>query len=154
MADFPASAIDYIDTEVFEFGQGSFGATMVDYIDFGAEAAGDTTLPVVSNVSPASGSEITPDAAISFDITDAGGNLEHTNVCVYYPSLQRFEVLFYAAFSGSWGSRPEGFGPQYTGTRTAIPNGFAFTNVIRRNGWPARPVLVIDPTDEEGNEAS
>ena len=128
-----------------------------DYWEFSSEpivAVSDATNPVVANVTPPSGTEITRETPIGFEITDAGGNLEHTNVCVYYPSLQRFEVLFYAAISGAWGSRPEGFGPQYTGTRTPIANGFAFTNVIRRNGWPARPVVVIDPTDDAGNEAA
>lgn len=114
----------------------------------------DATDPVVTNVSPASGSVINPDTALAFDVTDAGGNLSRTNVSVYYPSLQRWEVLFYAGISGSWGTRPEGFGPQYEGARGVIANGFSFTGVKRRGGWPARPVIVVDPIDTVGNEAT
>jgi hypothetical protein len=128
------------------------------YWEFGSvpvvAGGGDGTSPVVSAITPTPGSAITRETPISFNVTDAGGNLEHTNVCVYYPSLQRFEVLFYSAISGTWGTRPAGFGPQYTGTRTPITNGFAFSNVIRRGGWPAHPVVVIDPTDTTGNEAA
>lgn len=135
---------------------GSNGAEMLAqlFADKITDVVGDTSNPVVTNVTPASGSVIVSDTPIAFDVTDAGGNLSRTNVSVYYPSLQRWEVLFYAAISGAWGARGEGFGPQYTGTRTAIANGFAFTNVKRRGGWPARPVLVVDPVDSVGNEAA
>lgn len=113
----------------------------------------DATDPVVSNVTPPAGAVITPETTLSFDVTDAGGNLSRTNVSVYYPSLQRWEVLFYAAITGAWGSRAQGFGPQYEGNRAPITNGFRFTGVRRRGGWPARPVVVVDPVDSAGNEA-
>lgn len=151
MADFPSSALDFIDVgQVYDI-TASFGPAVVDYIDFGA---GDATNPVVSAVTPTPGTAVTPDTGISFNVTDLGGNLNRTNVSAYYPSLQRWEILYYSEISGAWGTRPEGFGPQYEGTRTPIPNGFAFTGVKRRGGWPARPVLVVDPTDTDGNEAS
>lgn len=116
--------------------------------------SGEATIPVVSNVTPASGTPITPDTAIGFDVTDAGGNLARSNVHVWYPSLQRFETIYFGAISGAWGSRGEGFGPQYAGTRTAITNGFRFADVKRRGGWPARPVIVVDAVDAVGNEAA
>lgn len=150
MPDLAETSIEFIDLPVYEGFASSIDEAQIEFIGAGGE---ESTIPVVSAVTPAPGTEITRETAISFNVTDEGGNLEHTNVCVYYPSLQRFEVLFYAAISGSWGARAEGFGPQYTGTRTPIANGFAFTDVIRRNGWPAPPVLVIDPADDAGNEA-
>lgn len=150
MANFLSSELAYIDTEIYEF-TGSFRSEQLDYIDAGA---GDASNPVVSNVTPTPGTEITADTGISFDITDAGGNLNRTNVSAYFPTLQRWEVLYYSEISGTWGTRPEGFGPQYEGTRSPIANGFSFTGVKRRGGWPARPVLVVDPTDSDGNEAS
>lgn len=144
------SDFEFIDLPVYDWSLTGRDESAFEYVGAGAA---DASIPVVSAVTPAPGTEITRETPISFNVTDEGGNLEHTNVCVYYPSLQRFEVLFYSAFGGSWGARAEGFGPQYAGTRTPIANGFAFTDVIRRNGWPAPPVLVIDPTDDAGNEA-
>lgn len=115
---------------------------------------GDGSNPVVSNLSPASGTAVLQDTPISFDVTDTGGNLLRTNVSVYYPTLGKWEVLFYAAISGVWGSRPEGFGPQYGGARAPITNGYRFTNIKRSGGWPAPFVLVVDPIDSRGGETA
>lgn len=115
----------------------------------------ELTVPVVANVTPPAGVAIDKTAAIGFDVTDAAGNLKRANVYAYFPSLQRFEVVYFSgAISGAWGSRSAGFGPGYGGTRSVITNGYRFSGVVRTGGWPAPPVIVTDPIDSAGNEAA
>lgn len=117
-------------------------------VQFAAPAV-DASLPVISNVTPAEGVERDPTTGvIGFDVTDAGGNLTKSNVLAYYPSLGTFEVVY---FSTSFDSFVAGFGPQYSGTRTAIAGGFRFSDVIRRGGWPGAPTILADPVDDAGN---
>lgn len=154
MPDLAESSFDLLDVPIYDDFWPSLDESRIEFGGAVQVSSAGGAVPVVSAIAPPPGSEITRETPIGFEITDADGNLRHTNVCVYFPSLQRFEVLYYAAISGPWGSRPEGFGPQYTGTRAAIPNGFSFQSVIRLGGWPGRPVVVVDPTDEVGNEAT
>lgn len=114
----------------------------------------DTTAPVVSNVTPVAETPLEPTTPIGFDVTDSGGNLTRSNVYAYFPATGRFEVVYFSgSVSGSWGSRPAGFSPQYTGTRSTVTNGFRFAGVVRAGGWPSAPVIVADPIDAAGNEA-
>jgi hypothetical protein len=147
-ADLPAGStiryrLDLTASSLARYEHGEIGA-------FGGST--DDTLPTVENVTPADGTEISADDPIGFDVVDAGGNLLLSNVFAYYPALGVFEVVWFAAITGSWGSRAAGFAPRYQGTREAIANGFRFSDVIRTGGWPAAPVIVTDAADAAGNE--
>lgn len=117
-------------------------------------AGADATVPVISAFTPADGTVITPTTPAGFTITDAGGNLESGRfvVSAYYPSLQRWEVVYHGAIS----ARPAGFGPQYTGTITEVTPGtqYVFANIVRSGGWPARVEFVVRIADKAGNEAA
>ncbi len=126
----------------------------------GAFTPADTTDPVVSGITPAEGVTRDPTTGtIGFTVTDSGGNLTRTTVYAYYPSTGAFEVVWYGT---SFDGFTAGFAPQYTGTRTAVANGFAFSGVIRRGGWPrTRPggpysdvTIVSDDGDSAGNESA
>jgi hypothetical protein len=118
--------------------------------------APDATAPAISDVTPASGSELGPNDPIGFRITDAYGNLERTNVYAYFPRTRLFEVVFFRAITGPWGSRPEGFAPKYIGNREVVEAGknFLFSSILREGGWPEPPVIIPDPIDDVGNEAA
>jgi hypothetical protein len=119
----------------------------------GADWSGpvDTTLPTVSNVTPSSGTTIAAGDPIGFDITDAGGNLAQSNVVAYYPATGAWEVVYWGAISGAWGSRAAGFAPLYSGAVAAITNGLRFSGVVRVGGWPAAPAVTVAAGDTAGN---
>lgn len=123
--------------------------------DFIADA-GDETAPEISDVTPAEGTVLGPNDPIGFRVTDPFGNLERTNVYAYFPRTRLFEVVFFRAISGPWGSRAEGFAPKYIGTREVVEEGadFLFSGVIREGGWPEPPIIIPDPIDSAGNEAA
>ncbi len=115
----------------------------------GSGGTPDATAPVVSNVTPAAGSTLSRiSGTVGFDVTDPAGNLEHVLVLAYYPGLATFEVVWFEPTSGSIGA---GFGPQYSGARVGITNGFRFSNVIRRGGWVSPPTFVPIAFDTAGN---
>lgn len=104
--------------------------------------------PVVSNLSPASGSGITPFQAISFDITDALA-FRLIIVAVYFPGMNAAEI----AHDGT------AFLPAYSqgSTRLAIANapgqpnpGFAYS-LQRQGGWIGNPVIHTYAVDINGN---
>lgn len=126
-----------------------------DALGYNVLGTTDTIPPSVENVSPTPGIQLDPSVPVSFDMVDKSGNLTRTLLFIYYPTLQRFEVVWFPEISGSWGSRAAGFGPQYLGTRTRVDaTRYSFTGVIRKGGWPAPWVLVPDPIDDAGNEAA
>jgi len=115
----------------------------------------DVTVPVISDVTPAEGAELEATDTVAFKVTDSGGNLSRTTVLAYYPTLARFEVVWFGAtFAAGAYTFTGGFGPQYSGTRTEIDGGFQFSDVIRRGDWPAFPTLVVDAGDSDGNESA
>lgn len=136
-------------------GSGSAAAILDGVLERTPTPGIDPTLPVVSNVAPANATQITSNTTIGFDITDPGGNLERVNVYAFYPSSGTFEVVYFGnAISGFWGARGVGFAPKYAGVRAIITDGFRFTGVIRRGGWPSLPVFITDAVDDAGNEDS
>lgn len=125
------------------------------YLGYNILGVVDTTPPTIQNVTPPPGNPIDRNTPLGFDVVDLGANDGRTNVFVYFPSLGRFEVVYFSGdLTGPWGTRPAGFGPQYAGVRTQIDRfRWRFTGVIRQGGWPAAPVLIPDPIDAAGNEA-
>lgn len=139
MADFPDSAIDFIDTEVYEFGQGSFGAEMIEYTDFGAAPGGSP--PVVTLVAPLAGS-LDVAGAIVVDVTDS--SLLRVMLVARFESLGIEEVIH----------QGDRFSPAYAGSssRAAIVNGWRYT-LRRGTGWPAAPTIDTYAFDTSGTEA-
>ena len=138
MADFPSSAIDFIDTEVYDFGQGSFGAENIEYIDFGASPGGSA--PVVTLVSPLVGS-VESAGAVVVDVTDA--DLRRVFVVARFPSTGKEELVH----------QGDRFTTDFNGqsTRAPITNGFRFT-LRRSGGWPASPIIEVYAFDATGRE--
>lgn len=115
----------------------------------------DQTKPIITNVVPPAGHAINPQDPLGFDVTDANNNLQRTTVLAYFPNgngpgLPLFEVVYFGTSVGGFTS---GFGPQYTGIRTPITNGFRFSGVIRLGNWPDSPTLVADAGDTAGNQS-
>lgn len=142
MADFPASAIDYIDTEVYEFGQGSIGAEMIEYLDPGA-AAGSGSQPVVSLNFPLN-QAVESQASIGLEVTDPDGNLGRVIITARIEAFGIEEVVF----------QGDRFAPAYAArsTRVAIANGFRYT-ISRSAGWPGSPSIDVYAVDAAGSEA-
>ena len=130
------------------------GVRFAHSVEF-ASVAVDATLPVISDVTPAAAAELEATDPVAFKVTDTGGNLARTTVLAYYPALRRFEVVYFGTgFAAGADTFSAGFGPQYTGTRGAIADGFQFSDVVRLGGWPAAPTFVIDAGDTAGNESA
>lgn len=114
---------------------GAFGPT-----DFGAPL--DVTPPVVSGFMPPPGTHIRPHNPLGFTITDDSGVLRRVVLTASFPDLESMEVIHTG----------DAFGPQYTGTRTAVAGGYTYSGVIRIGGWPAAPTLTPYAFDIAGNE--
>lgn len=124
-------------------------------IVFFGEAAGDATLPVITDMSPADGESIFFDTALSFNVTDPGSNLSRATILAYFPASGNFEVVYFGTtFTAGVHTFTAGFASGYTGTRTVIADGYQFSNVVRTAGWPSSPVLVVDAGDDAGNESA
>jgi hypothetical protein len=101
---------------------------------------GDDTAPTIANVSPASGSNITANQAISFDVTDETA-LTATWIAVTFAATGASELVY----DGS------AFSEQYDGsTVTPISGGFTFS-ISRTDGWLFPPTFTIKAYD--GNES-
>ena len=101
----------------------------------------DATAPVVSNVTPASGSTIAADDSVQFDVTDAGG-FHSLMVYVRFPDSEQYEVIH----DGTQ------FVPRYQrdSSRTSISGGYRYA-VSRFGGWPSAPQIKIQAIDSSGN---
>lgn len=90
------------------------------------DSGGDSTPPQITNFSPAAGSDINPDDAITFDIIDPGGTLASVVISVVLPGDRPEVVHDGTSFRG-----------RYTGsanTRSAIADGWRYT-ILRDTGW-------------------
>lgn len=98
--------------------------------------------PVVANVSPAAGTEISPGSALEFDVTDDSG-------------FRR--ILLKASFDGipGWELVYDGdaFDPRYS-TSSAVSSiaGGKHFSLMRDGGWPAAPTVTPFAIDDEGAE--
>lgn len=104
----------------------------------------DTTPPVISNFSPATGTELPArDTPISFDVTDLDPGLQLVVVTLKYSSLPETFVVY----DGSKFVEPF----NTTGsTMTAITNGYRFT-VAPRTQWLGDPEFFAYAVDQAGN---
>lgn len=102
----------------------------------------DITPPVISNVSPAPGSNITQTTTISFDATDNVG-FRRLMVLAEYPDGSYEVVHDGDAFSQMFSSQS---------TMVIIPNGYHYS-LGRTIYWPGSPIIRIFAIDASGNEA-
>lgn len=105
----------------------------------------DPNPPVVSNVTPAAGTALTPDSTVGFDLTD---DVEILAAFVYviYPDLGEAEAVHDGAT----------FLPRFVGlsSRSTIANGFRYT-LRRSGGWKSTNIDVrVRALDAAGNESS
>ena len=107
----------------------------------GQNVVADSTPPVITNFSPATGTNITNTQVLSFDITD------NTSLA---------SVVLIASFpDGTVDLIHDGdtFRGKYTGsvnTRVAISGGYTYT-IKRDGGWIGNPTLEFVPVDTSGN---
>lgn len=104
--------------------------------------SGDTTDPVVSGQSPAPGSVINPNTAVTFNATD--------NVALR-------TVFVFVAFAGTDAREVvhdgTSFTPNYVGASTRTGTSAAYAYTVRRfGGWPTSPTFVALPIDTSGNQ--
>lgn len=105
------------------------------------EPAPDTTDPVISNVTPSTGSALPPDSPIGFRVYDA--NLIDIIVMIYFPISDLYEVVHDG----------ESFSTKYRGSSTkteSAPGQFDFS-IKRNTDWPETPILRLRPVDAGGN---
>lgn len=103
----------------------------------------DTTAPQITNVVPATTETIQPGQPLQFDLTDETALIGPVVYAVIPPSDDcgpRWEVVHDST----------AFAPGYTGTRTAITDGFQYV-FQRDDGWPATPTIVVRAFDAGGN---
>jgi hypothetical protein len=124
-----------------------------DYLDTSAfsgtlfrEAAPtiDTTKPVVSNFSPASGSTITKATKVSFDVTDDTGVFRRVMVVASFAGISVAELVHDG----------QTFRGPYTNGSTRTPIDLGYHYVLGRiGGWPGSPTIEVYAIDTLGNEA-
>lgn len=103
----------------------------------------DTEAPIISNMSPGAGSELSANDAIEFDVTDNSGAFARIFVVAYFPETGDQDVIFDGA----------SFVGRYTGISSRVPItlGFRYT-VARSGGWQYAPTIRIFPIDAAGNQ--
>jgi hypothetical protein len=104
----------------------------------------DTTKPVVSNFSPASGSTITKATKVSFDVTDDAGVFRRIIIVFSFAGVSIVEIVHDGqTFRG----------PYTNGSvRTPIDSGYHYV-LGRIGGWPGSPTIEVYAIDTSGNEA-
>lgn len=103
--------------------------------------APETTAPVLSGVSPVTGSTILATDALDFNVTDNLGELSAITVSIIFGSGLA-EVVYDGSFRGEYVA---------SSTKTPIANGFAF-HIIRAAGWSNAAVSIrVVAVDNDGN---
>jgi hypothetical protein len=109
-----------------------------------AVTGGDSTAPVISNVSPTPGTKISRNSVISFDVTDNLDELARVLVALIYPS-----GLWEIAYDGT------SFSPTFvnpSSVKTDIDDGMHVA-LLRNGGWPDPNVKIrVYALDQNGNE--
>lgn len=104
----------------------------------------DSTAPVISNITPAPGSNISPNQIVQFDVTD---NIAFRRIVItaLYPNGLHEVIHNGDAFTANYAV---GSG------RTNLVGGYRYT-VIRNGGWTIgnNPTLLAYAIDTAGNEA-
>lgn len=99
--------------------------------------------PIITSISPSPGTDLAPQQALAFNaISPAGRALTAVVILMNYPNTGAYEVVH----DGT------NFAADYTGTRSPITNGFAFTGVVRKGGWPSPPNIIPIVVDSSGLE--
>lgn len=104
-------------------------------------AAPDLSPPVIGPFTPAPGTPITRDQAVSFPITDNSGQFAVIAITALFPSTGAWEVVW---MNGR-------FAPYYSkSTRAPTTGGHIYT--VRRSfeGWLASPRFIIEVADRAG----
>lgn len=100
-----------------------------------------TQPPIVTSISPAPGTALQPQQAVSFNVTSpAGRSFSAMVILAQYPNIGPYEVVHDGV----------NFSSNYFGTKSAITNGFSFAGVLRRGGWPSSPTIVPIAVDSAG----
>lgn len=107
------------------------------------ESASDTTPPVVSNVTPATGGALAPLDTWGCDVTDVDSGVAAV-VLFRGGAGRRVEVIYETSLGACRG---------YTVTVEAITDGLRFT-ARSEDGWPAAAVIYVKVIDAAGNEAT
>jgi len=106
-------------------------------------AAGDTTPPTVTVVSPPEGTPLRPTDTVVFDVDDDGGPTALRHIEVRAPQGDAVETI--------WDGT--GFvGPYTSSSRVETATGYRFT-VQRNGGWIQALALEVDAIDTSGNKA-
>ncbi len=90
----------------------------------------DSSPPVITNVTPASGSNIHVTSSITFDVLDVGGEFRRIFLVAHYGGTNAVKDLIHDG---------DNFGSNFLGvtnTRTTVAAGFRYV-VLRDGGWPA-----------------
>lgn len=97
--------------------------------------------PIVNMVFPAPGTAISPLQPAAFDVTSpTGRSFVALLILMYFPNTGICEV----AYDGVQ------FTSNYSGTKAVVTNGYAFTGVVRKSGWPAPPTFAVVAVDSAG----
>jgi hypothetical protein len=109
----------------------------------GSGGPADEVDPIISNITPAASTDLTPTTTVGFDVTDDSGATLVEFVWVSFAATGDTEVVWTG----------DGFSPRYaSSTRLPITDGFQY-RINRVGGWPSAPQLAIKALDAGGNEA-
>jgi hypothetical protein len=128
-------------SEVFTLSEPSFMALPIVSHSWGT--APSAVAPVISNVSPTAGTQVTSTEAIEFDITDDKGTFRRVIIIASFAGHSGKEVVYDGNFTDQYvdGS-----------TVAAITNGYHFS-LVRSPAWPGAITIVPYAFDTEGQEA-
>lgn len=123
------------------------GLVMRDTAPFYGSAV-DAVEPTVAVVSPAEGTDITPDTALVVDVEDEN-QIAGVTLFVHFPGFPYHEVVYGA---GAFRSPYTGAGAVPASTLVELVPNRHFRFTLRRvGGWPGAPSLYVDPVDRGGN---
>ena len=106
--------------------------------------SGGGSYPVISNITPATGSAITALQIIQLEVTDVDNDLHRVLLAVEFTNNQIKEVVHDG----------DAFGPRYQNgscSRTPITNGYSYS-ILRTGGWIEGPDLTVYAIDNTGRE--
>lgn len=121
-----------------------FYTVVLPGVTYYATGIPDPIAPVISNVTPASGSAIQATTPVGLDATDDLNSFKRLLITAYFAGARVKEVVYDG----------EGFGPMYRNgynTVTNITDGYRFT-FLRDGGWPESPVITPFVIDTGGGE--
>ena len=106
--------------------------------------AGDSTAPVVSNVTPATGGALAALDEWGCDVTDADSGVAGVTIFRGGEGARRIEVIYETSIGAARG---------YTVVVTSITDGYRY-RVRAEDGWPRVTTVYVKAVDASGNEAT